>query len=155
MADGSLEIEASRRYIDDILNSLDLVGCNPVPTPMVKEHGNRLGQEDDEEIDEDKAAIYRHCVGVIIHLNIDRGDIIFTTRELTSFLKKPTAIAWEMLKRLGRYLAGSKEVVQHITPPDGDPELKVYSDTNWAQCRRTRTSVACGVVQLGGVTLGA
>ena len=53
-------------------------------------------------------------------------------------------------KRLARYLKGSERVVVKFGFQQMPSEIVVWSDTDFAGCRRTRRSTSGGVVMLGG-----
>jgi len=48
-----------------------------------------------------------------------------------------------------RYLKGVMDFGTFIPVEDELEEICVHSDTNWAQCKRTRKSIACGVLEGG------
>ena len=62
---------------------------------------------------------------------------------------RPTARAWEMLKRIGRYLKGKPRLIWTYRWQEPVNVLDVHSDANWAGCRRTRTSTSGGTIAFG------
>ena len=54
---------------------------------------------------------------------------------------------------LARYLQGARDYGVWL-PKDGEMEiLKVHSDTDWANCKKTRKSCACAMFKIGGCLL--
>ena len=70
-------------------------------------------------------------------------------------MSRPTPLAWELLKRVGRYLKGRPRVIwphDWQTPVD---VLHVRSDANCAGCRASRKSSSGGTVVIAGRLLRA
>ena len=63
-------------------------------------------------------------------------------------MAKPTAHAWEALKRVCRYLNGSPRLVYEFRQQSVSC-VDVYTDTDWAGCPKTRKSTSGGCVMLG------
>jgi hypothetical protein len=63
-------------------------------------------------------------------------------------MSKPTASAWEALKRLCRYLCGLPRLVFRYDIQDSEG-LTVYSDTDWGGCTKTRKSTSGGCIFVG------
>ena len=146
--DGGIFLTPRGKYISDLLKMLGLEECNPAPTPYlcseVKE-GNKLSGE--------SLRIYRAGVGIALYLSYDRTDVQFAVRELTKDMKEPTDGSLHKLHRLARYLQGTKDYGVWL-PKDGEVEiLKVHSDTDWANCKKTRKSCACAMFEVGGCLL--
>ena len=64
-------------------------------------------------------------------------------------MAKPTPRAWEMLKRIGRYLKGRPRLVWRYDWQTPQDTIDVTSDANLAGCRRSRKSTSGGTVQIG------
>ena len=60
----------------------------------------------------------------------------------------PTSLAIAGLKRLGRYLEGSRRLVIKY-PWQTSAKLEGYSDTDWAGCGKTRKSTSGGCILFG------
>ena len=60
------------------------------------------------------------------------------------------------LVRVARYLKGTKDHGVRLRSGEGDiKSLEVYSDTDWASCKKTRKSTACGVFMVNGNLLSS
>src|SRR3984957_5515539 len=124
--------------IDRILDEAKLTDCSPCQTPM--EHGFQLeGATEPSQIVNQKA--YAHLNGRLLHLTINtRPDIAFAVSRLAQYTIKPNSQCWAALKRLIRYLKGTrtKSIVYGIQPNsaitdnDATCHIKGYTDSDWA-----------------------
>ena len=64
-------------------------------------------------------------------------------------MSKPTRKAWEMLKRIGRYLKGRPRLVWRYDWQAEQDIIDVHSDANWAGCKRSRKSSSGGTIAIG------
>ena len=110
-----LMIKPNPKYLDGMLDTLGLAKANSSPTPET------AGQHDGEDVplEEDKCFEYRSCVGKALYLSFDRPDCQHAVRELTKFMKGPTAGAMNALRRLARYLSGTRDM--GVWLPRADP----------------------------------
>ena len=83
------------------------------------------------------------------YLAQDRFDIQFASKEISRFTSKPESEDWLRAKRLARYLKDSARVVVRFDLQEMPSTITVWSDTDFAGCRRTRRSTSGGVVMLG------
>ena len=79
----------------------------------------------------------------------DRADLKFPTKELARFMSAPTTVAWDQLRKLGRYLVQAPRVVQIFARQKRPSVMTIYSDSDHAGCLRTRRSTSATVVMLG------
>ena len=75
-------------------------------------------------------------VGLALYLSYDWVDAQHAVRELAKDMKQPTTESLRKMRRLGTRL-----------PRSG--ELDIYSDTDWANCKKTRKSCACSIFMVG------
>ena len=64
-------------------------------------------------------------------------------------MSRPTTCAWEMLKRIGRYLRGRPRLVWKYCWQASVSVVDATSDANWAGCRRGRKSTSGGTIMIG------
>jgi hypothetical protein len=64
-------------------------------------------------------------------------------------MSEPTVNDWEGLKRLGRYLVDKTRVVVKFGYQDNLSIVNVWTDTDFAGCKRTRKSTSGGMAALG------
>jgi Reverse transcriptase (RNA-dependent DNA polymerase) len=123
--------------IDRILDEAKLTDCSPCQTPM--EHGLQLeGAKEPSQILNQKA--YAHLNGRLLHLAMNtRPDIAFVVSRLAQYTIQPNSQCWAALKRLIRYLKGTrtKGIVYGIQPnpaitDDDACHIKGYTDSDWA-----------------------
>ena len=130
---------------------------------------------EDEMLDSEQAAIFRSGLGLALYLAMDRPDIQFAVKTLSSYMARPSVKALSALKRLASYLDGSADdgVFLQATEEDQcifdawrnneliDSEVNVpsdksqarfnldaFSDSSWADCKSTRKSTSSGMVQV-------
>ena len=133
------------KYVSDLLEMLGLADCNPSPTPYIHNEipaGDPLNSVD--------AKHFRGGVGLALYLSYDRVDIQFAVRELTKDMKSPTKGSMIKLHRLARYLKGTDTYGVWLPKTGEMDKLVVHSDTDWANCKKTRKSCACGIFVVGG-----
>jgi sugar/nucleoside kinase (ribokinase family) len=92
--------------IDRILDEAKLTNCSPYQTPI--EHNLQLeGASEPSGIMNQKE--YAHLNGRLLHLIINtRPNIAFAVARFTQYTIKPNSQYWAALKRLIRYLKGTR-----------------------------------------------
>jgi hypothetical protein len=76
-------------------------------------------------------APYREAIGSLMYASIaTRPDISFAVATLSQFLDNPGEIHWEAVKRIIRYLSGTRDFV--LTYGDERHDLLGYSDADGA-----------------------
>ena len=74
---------------------------------------------------------YRAAVGSLMHLAVGmRPDIVFAILMVAQFSNKPSMVHWEAVKRIYRYLAGTKGLA--LTFGAGKKGLEGYTDADGA-----------------------
>ncbi|KAG2860558.1 hypothetical protein PC113_g7926 [Phytophthora cactorum] len=101
--DGSVTM-CQRRYVDDILKRFGMDECKAVVSPV--DISTRL-------ISSDAAtkvnAPFREAVGVLMHLmTATRPDIAYAVGYVSRFMENPQEEHWVAIKRIFRYLQGTK-----------------------------------------------
>ena len=81
----------------------------------------------------------------------DQPDIEFATKEVCRCMSKSTRRCWEKLKRIARYLLEHPRAITQFKKGGNLDVIKVYTNSDWAGCRKTRKSTSGGIVVLGGV----
>ena len=77
-----------------------------------------------------------------------RPDIAFAVNKLSQFMHKPTTTHWGAVKRLLRYLNGSRDLGIHLSSTT-PISLHGYSDADWAGDPDDRTSTGAYIIFLG------
>jgi hypothetical protein len=124
--------------IDRILDEAKLTDYSSCQTLM--EHGLQLkGVTEFSQVVNQKA--YAYLNGRLLYLTINtRPDIAFAVSRLTQYIIKPNSQYWAALKRLIRYLKGTrtKGIVYGIQPNPAITDnnaachIKGYTDSDWA-----------------------
>lgn len=148
------------RYINKILLKFGMTGLHPQRTPMVttqvanKDRKMRETSCDDKLLQLTKAKEnipYREAVGSLLYLaGATRPDISYAVNILSRHQINPTENEWQMVKRVFRYLKGTKHLGLTYSAERND--MQVYSDASHSDCKGSRTT--CGfVIQLYGDTV--
>ena len=120
-------------YIDSILTRFNFADCKPVATPM--DPSMRFSKDQcpqtTEEIAEMRKVPYLEAVGSLNYLAVaTRPDISFSVSLLAQFMGNPGRVHWEAVKRVFRYLKGTRDwKLVYGTEQDG---LKGYTDADGA-----------------------
>ena len=115
------------------------MGAKPVATPSVKATFNEL--EADVELDPGLHKAFRGAAARANYLSADRIDCEYACKEICRYMAKPTTHAFQVLKRLCRYLVGTPRLV-YVFPLQAVDSIDIYVDTDWAGCPRTRKSTS-------------
>ena len=68
-------------------------------------------------------------------------------------MSAPTERDRRRVNRLGKYLGGKPRVIQEFKWQSSGQELKVFTDSDWAGCTKSRKSTSAGVIMSGSHTL--
>jgi hypothetical protein len=95
---------------------------------------------------------YRSVVGLLLWLGHVRCDLCFAVKELARAAAHPTTCDLQRMKKVLRYLSGSREVYiklfGEVLEPGASPAVSCYSDASWATgLDKKSTSGGCIYVQ--------
>lgn len=135
-------------FIDRILAKFGMSDCNPIATPM--EAKLKLTKAESNEFTNQP---YRELLGSLMYLMIgSRPDICFSLNYLSRFQDKASEHHWNHLKRILRYLKGTKNhqlvYKQHETNP-----VEVYTDSDFANDPEDCKSTSGFVIKIFGNTV--
>ena len=146
-ADG-WEYEADPRHAEIIVREMRLEGANGAKSPG--EEPRAWSADDDRvQLSQADARAYRGMAARANYLAQDRGDIAFAAKECCRGMANPTKGDARAMRRLARYLLTAPRVVWRFKFQHQPPSLRVFSDSDWAGCRRTARSTSGGVIMLG------
>lgn len=133
-----------RKYITDLLAKFNMLDSKPVHTPLAP--GVQLLLNDGSKpVD---ASSYRQVLGSLQYLLFTRPDIAFAVNKLSQFMHAPTELHWGAVKRLLRYLNGTRHL--GITLRRDSPlSLHCFTDVDWAGNCNDYTSTEAYIVFLG------
>jgi hypothetical protein len=84
------------------------------------------------------------------YLAQDAPDLQFAAKEVCRDMARPTLNSWKKLKVLARFVLSREAVRWHFGWQDeAEVVLAVFSDSDWAGCRKTRRSTSGGVLLVG------
>ena len=159
--DGGLTYEADPRHAEIIIRDLGLEACKPVTTPgaredvakasfvIVGENGLVENEGGGELLGAQDATRFRALTARGNYLALDRADIQFAVKELSRRMSAPRSGDMDLLKRLGRYLAGTSRAV-YTYPWQTEPSrIDTFVDSDWAGCHGSRRSTSGGAMMWG------
>jgi histone deacetylase 1/2 len=91
---------------------------------------------------------YRSVVGALQYLTLTRPDISFSVNKVCPYLHAPTTTHWSTVKRILRYISGTKKFGLKIRRSQS-MMVSAFSDADWAGCLDDRRSTGGFVVFLG------
>jgi hypothetical protein len=144
--DEAIEVEADGRHRELALRQLGLDNkAKGVTTPGIKvpkpERGPNLPQQE--------ISPYRSVTMRLAFLAQDRWELKFSTKETARFMSEPCQYGQDALKRIGRFLITYPRVVQIYRRQPPVKKVKVFSDSNHADCSFTRKSTSCCASLMG------
>ena len=125
-----IEYEADPRHRQVILKELSLEDCKPVTTPWGPAEQGCERDGEGELLVGAEATKFRAAVARLNYLAMDRPDIQYATKEAAKRMANPREPDWLVLKRIGRYLAGSPRLVQLMEWQAGPLGLSTYVDSD-------------------------
>lgn len=131
------------------MKEMNLENANGVKTP-----GEDLkpwsDAEEEMKLEGREASKYRALAARSNYLAADRADIEYAAKEVCKGMSAPTKSDERKLRRMVRYLVDRRRVVSVFNLQQAGHDLKGYSDSDWAGCRRTAKSTSGGAVLRGG-----
>ena len=111
--------------------------------------------EEGRALNDEEQKVFQSATGTLMYISPDRPDCQFSIRELQKATKNPTYKDMMALIRVARYLSGTKSDGIEFRPGGDGVIMNVFSDTDWASCKKTRKSTACATYVLGGCLIHA
>ena len=152
-----IDISLNNDYVDIILEESGMATCNPAPSPGVSHMKGTA--EDEAPLDREQHKRYRRLVGKIQWLAYTRPDISYGAKELARSLQAPTQFDNKKLKRMIRYLKGTRRMRHNLRPKIQTQDKRIplnidtYTDANWASCETTRKSTTGFVLYFFGAAV--
>lgn len=141
---------SQKAYIDKILQEQDMAHCKPVCTPMSTDklypadHGYQATESDRHQ--------YAKAVGSLMYLMMGtRPDLAYSVSCLSRFMANPTSQHTTAIKRVLRYLKGSRNL--ELTYRGELGGLLGYTDADWGADQETRRSTSGYVFSLGSAPI--
>ena len=127
---------------------MNLSGAKGVKAPGEDEKNWEMS-ENDQAVDPKEETHFRALAARANYLALDRMDLQYATKEVCRGMAAPTWGHVKKLRRLIRYLIEVPRVVTEYKFQGDVREMEVFSDSNWAGCRRTARSTSGGVMMRG------
>jgi hypothetical protein len=140
------EYEADRKHRNMVMCSLgfDDKSKGLMVNGKVEEDGN-----DEVELQGAEATSFRAVAARLNYLAQDSPDIQYPAKEICREMARPTTRSWRRLKTLARFVLEREAVVWKYEWQDDGAEIVLYTDSDWAGCRRTRRSTSGGLILVG------
>jgi hypothetical protein len=104
-----------------------------------------------EVLEAGECTSFRAVAARVNYLAQDAPELQFAAKEVCRDMARPSRDSWKKLKILARFILEREAMIWQFGWQDEvGLELCVFSDSDWAGCRRTRRSTSGGVVLLGG-----
>ena len=110
-------IQADPEFYDRLLEETGLdqgVSSCTLGTNAMKPTAEWKKEAWDEDLDKDSHKHYLKIVGMLRWLVAERPDIMFDVKNVSENLQSPKCRHWQQVKRIVRYLAGTRDCVQKI-----------------------------------------
>lgn len=133
------------KYTVDLLARSSMLECKPSSTPIAAKA--QLSANDGDLLHDPSE--FRRLVGCLQYLTLTRPDIAFAVNSVAQFMSAPREPHLIAVKRILRYLKGSLDFGIPIRPTAGVPQLRAFSDADWAGCPDTRRSTTGYLIFLG------
>lgn len=144
--DGSITL-GQRGYTDKILERFGMTESKPVSSPLEPNSSLRKGEVEDELPDKTN---YQCMIGCLMYASIGtRPDLTHAVTFLSQFNSCPTEAHLKAVKRVFRYLNGTKDYKLHF-PAGQKLDLNGYSDSSYASNIDDRKFFTGYIIQLGG-----
>ena len=143
-------------YSGEVLEEFGMSEANATATPMETDFVKRVQDskaQNSKALGKADVGRYLSAIGKLQFLsNGTRPDIAFAVSFLGRFRAEPHTAHWEAVKRVFRYLSGTREASLKYGVNAGAAEIEVvgYSDSEFAGDSTDRKSVGAYVFTLGG-----
>ena len=141
-------------YIKKVLERFRMNNCKPIDTPVEKGLSLSVDQcpKNDKEKEQMSNVPYREAIGSLMYAMLcTRPDICFAVGLVSRYQSNPGPDHWKAVKRVLRYLQGTKDLA--LCYHGGDLKLRGYSDADWASDRDERKSTSGYAFTLGGAAI--
>lgn len=142
---------SQKQYIEAILHKFNLQDAKeskiPLDTGYYKTRAQSTAMPQSEK--------YQQLIGALLYLAVNtRPDITASVNILSQHNKQPTQADWNEVKRVCRYLKGTKDYQLILgNQQESTSELEGYADADWAENREDRKSNSGYIFKFMGATV--
>ena len=144
------EYECNQRHVEVLVEQLGLEKSKDVPTPGVEEALSEVENDLQAFLEPEQASRFRALAARANYISVDRADAHYAIKELCRDMSSPTEASWIALKRVVKYFKGRPRAVVNFKWQDEVSAVDIYTDANWAGCKRSRKSTSGGCILYGG-----
>lgn len=143
------------KYIGDILDRFGMAEAYDSPTPMTAgiklERITNIDLLPEEEKGEMLSIPYKQAVGSLIFLScLTRPDLAYPVHVVSQHLSAYNQTHWGQVKRILRYIKGTRSYGTTYRRSNAPFELLGYSDSDWAADIHTRKSLGAYLFLIAG-----
>jgi len=136
------------KYIEDVLGKYHMSDCKPTDTPLPYTE-----KSNDRNINQSKFP-YREAIGSLLFLSTrTRPDISFAVGYASRYMENPSNHDINNVKRILRYLQGTKHLGIKYKRGADLKSLNIYTDSDFAGDTQTRRSTSGWICLLGGTPI--
>lgn len=136
-------------YIEKILQRFKMTECNPVYSPC--DTSTKLVSTGEENIINNVP--YQEAIGSLLYLSQGmRPDICYIVNKLSSFNNKPELQHWLAVKRVLRYIKGTRDY-KLIFNQNKEERVFGYCDSDWASDTNGRRSCSGYIFLFQGASI--
>jgi hypothetical protein len=143
---------SQKQYIESILHKEKMERANPVATPLDL---NVPIEPNPDPSDSDRSNPFARLLGELQYLaNATHLDIAFTVNRLASYTANPSTLHYSMLKRILRYLVGTRKhgIIYRKTYAPQKP-LIGYADGGFANMDEKKLTTGIAYISTSGAVL--
>ena len=146
------QLKADPRHAELAMEQLGISESRSVVTPGVDGTcGVDDDDDDDDDVDLSGQDITRFCrvAARCNYLAFDQPDLQFSTKEVCREMSRPTNGSLRRLRRVGQHLLGKPRLIWKFNMPSHTEIIYIFSDSDWAGCRKSRKSTSGGCIMRG------
>ena len=124
------------KHYEAVLTDLGLRSCKTLTSFVVAPQ--ELREDATAPLDEADASTCKRAAGCLVGMAQLRPGLSFLVKELARSLQTPAHCSYQVLKRLGRRLAGTAETEWRLdlVQEAAESEIVAYRDASWASDER-------------------
>lgn len=135
------------RYAQKVIDRFGMSSAREVTTPMDSSIDLTVKSEPCSEP-------YREAIGSLMYLMVgSRPDLAYCIGNLSKHVQNPTAVHWDAVTRVIRYVIRTKDLGLVFGGTDDPKTPLVYVDADWAGDCETRRSMSGYVAMMGGAAV--